>query len=142
MNSFRDVRRLGESAANAVLDRIGRGMSKVQERKPLAHDLLESEDAYLVVFDAPGAASSEIDVRLFDGEVEVQVDRFRDYYEGFEMRFPSRGLALDGHAQLPADADIEADGVRATLQENGSLHVRIPKSGDVRTVDIEEEGSN
>lgn len=137
MSKFRDVRRFGESAANAVLERVGRGMSKLQERKPLAHDLLESDDAYLVVFDAPGATSSDIDVRLFDGEVKVQVDRFREYYEGFDMRFPGRGLALDGRAQLPADAVAGADDVEATLQDNGSLHIRIPKSGDVQTINIE-----
>lgn len=142
MNDLGDIRRLGESAANAVLERVGRGMSKVQERKPLAHDLLESEEAYLFVFDAPGATSSDIDVRLLDGEVKVQVDRFREYYEGFEMRFPGRGLALDGRAQLPADAAVDAEDVSATLKENGSLHVRVPKSGEVQTVDIEEEASS
>ena len=139
MTGLGDVRRLGESAANAVLERVGRGMSKVQERKPLEYDLLESDEAYLVVFDAPGATSSDIDVRLLDGEIKVQVDRFREYYEGFEMRFPGRGLALDGRAQLPADAAIEPDDVTATLRDNGSLHVRIPKSGEIRTIDIEEE---
>lgn len=142
MNDLGDIRRLGESAADAVLERVGRGMSKVQERKPLAHDLLESEEAYLFVFDAPGATSSDIDVRLLDGEVKVQVDRFREYYEGFEMRFPGRGLALDGRAQLPADAAVDAEDVSATLKENGSLHVRVPKSGEVQTVDIEEEASS
>lgn len=139
MTGLGDVRRLGESAANAVLERVGRGMSKVQERKPLEYDFLESEDAYLIVFDAPGATSSDIDVRLLDGEIKVQVDRFREYYEGFEMRFPGRGLALDGRAQLPADAAIEPDDVTARLRENGSLHVHIPKSGEIRTIDIEEE---
>lgn len=142
MSDLGDVRRLGESAANAVLERVGRGMSKVQERRPLAHDLLESDEAYLFVFDAPGAASSDIDVRLMDGEVKVQVDRFREYYEGFEMRFPGRGLALDGRAQLPADAVVDATEVSATLQENGSLQVRVPKSGEAQTVDIEDETSN
>jgi HSP20 family molecular chaperone IbpA len=138
MTGFRDVRRLGESAANAVLERVGRGMSKVQERKPLEYDLLESEDAYLIVFDALWATSSDIDVRLLDGEIKVQVDRFREYYEGFEMRFPGRGLALDGRAQLPVDAAIEPDDVTARLRENGSLQVRVPKSDDGKTIDIEE----
>jgi HSP20 family molecular chaperone IbpA len=137
MSGFRDVRRLGESAANAVLERVGRGMSKVQERKPLAYDVLESDDAYLVVFDAPGATSSDIDVRLFEGEVQVKIDRFREYYEGFEMRFPGRGLALDGQAQLPADAAVEPDEANAKLQDNGSLHVQIPKSGEVQRIDVE-----
>lgn len=136
MSDFGEVRRLGESAANAVLERVGRGVSKIQERKPLAHDLLESEDAYLVVFDAPGATSSDIEVRLLDGAVEVQVDRFREYYEGFEMRFPGRGLALDGRAELPADAAVEPDEATATLTDSGSLQIRIPKSGERNTIEV------
>lgn len=142
MSDISDVRQLGESAANAVLDRVGRGMSKIQERRPLTHDLLESEEAYLFVFDAPGATSSDIDVRLIDGEVRVQVDRFREYYEGFEMRFPGRGLALDGGAQLPSDAVVDGEEVSAVLQENGSLQVHVPKSGELKTIDIEEETAN
>ena len=138
MSDFEEVRRLGESAANAVLERVGRGVSKIQERKPLAHDLLESEDAYLVVFDAPGATSSDVEVRLLDGAVEVQLDRFREYYEGFEMRFPGRGLALDGRAELPADAVVEPDEATATLTDSGSLRVRIPKSGERNTIEVNE----
>ena len=139
MSEFGEVRRLGESAANAVLERVGRGVSKLQERKPLAYDLLESEDAYLVVFDAPGATSSDVEVRLHDGAVHVRVDRFREYYEGFDMRFPGRGLALDGRAELPADAGVEPDGATATLTDSGSLQVRLPKSGEISTIDVETE---
>jgi HSP20 family molecular chaperone IbpA len=138
MSGFRDVGRVGESALSAVLERIGRGAAKVQERKPLSYDLLESDDAYLVVFDAPGATSSDVNVRFLDGEVQVRLDRFREYHEGFEMRFPGRGLALDGRATLPPDAAVEPDGASATLRDNGSLEVRIPKSGDAHDIAVED----
>lgn len=133
------LREFGESAVNAVLERAGRGMSKVQERKPLPYDLLESDDAYLVVFDAPGATQSDLQVRFLDGEVQVRIDRFRDFYEGFEMRFPGRGLALDGSAELPDDAAVEPGSSSATLTKNGTLQVRIPKSEHARDVAVEEE---
>ncbi|TKX77520.1 Hsp20/alpha crystallin family protein, partial [Halorubrum sp. SD626R] len=41
----------GRSAFREALERVGRGWSKMQERRPLSYDLLESDDAYLVVFD-------------------------------------------------------------------------------------------
>jgi HSP20 family molecular chaperone IbpA len=135
------LKEFGESAAREVLEKIGRGVSKVQERKPLAYDLLESDDAYLVVFDAPGATRSDIQVRFVDSEVQVRIDRFRDFYEEFDMRFPGRGLSLDGSAELPEDAAVDAESAGATLKSNGTLHVTIPKTGagtDVAVADDEE----
>jgi len=90
-------------------------------------DLLESDDAYLAVFDAPGATSSDVQVRFEDNSVEVRIDRFRDFHDGFEMRFPGRGLSLDGTIHLPPDADVDPDEADATLRTNGSLEVRVPK---------------
>ncbi|GAB7011944.1 Hsp20/alpha crystallin family protein [Halolamina salina] len=129
---------IGGSAVNAVLERVGRGVSRVQERKPLPYDLLESEDAYLVVFDAPGVEPTDVQVRFVDGEVQVRADRFRAFHEGFETRFPGRGLALSGRANLPPDAVVDADGADATLTENGTLEVRIPKAADSTDVPLAE----
>jgi HSP20 family molecular chaperone IbpA len=134
------LKEIGESAAREVLERIGRGVSKVQERRPLAYDLLESDDAYLVVFDAPGVTRSDLQVRFVDSEVQVRIDRFRDFFEGFDMRFPGRGLSLDGSAELPADAAVDAESASATLKANGTLHVTIPKTSAGRDVAVSEEG--
>ncbi|ELZ92803.1 Hsp20/alpha crystallin family protein [Haloferax sulfurifontis] len=138
-----DLRKFGESAANAVLERVGRGVSQMQERKPLAHDLLESEDAYLVVFDAPGARAEDVQVRFLDGEVEIRIDRFRDFHEGYEMRFPGRGLTLSGKATIPSDAAVEAAEGTATVGKNGTLQIRIPKderASDIAVTEEEDEG--
>jgi HSP20 family molecular chaperone IbpA len=124
MSIFRDI---GESLGNTVLENVGRAMGRAQERTPLPVDLLESDDAYLAVFDAPGAQNTDVQVQYRDGTVEVRIDRFRGFHEGFEMRYPGRGLALDGHVDLPDDAMVDAEAATATLQPNGSLHVRVPK---------------
>ncbi|QCC50840.1 Hsp20/alpha crystallin family protein [Halapricum salinum] len=124
MTSLRDV---GKSLSNVVLENVGRAMSRAQERTPLPVDLLESDDAYLAVFDAPGATSSDVQVRFTDRTVEVRVDRFREFYEDFEMLVPGRGLSLDGSVTLPEGASVDPDAATATLHDNGSLHVEIPK---------------
>ena len=130
---------IGGSAVRSRMERAGRGVSRVQERKPLPYDLLESEDAYLVVFDAPGVEPSDVQVRFVDGEVQVRADRFRAFHEGFETRFPGRGLALSGRAQLPPDAVVDAESADATLTENGTLQVNIPKEADSTDVPLDED---
>lgn len=131
----------GRSAINAVLDRVGRGMGQFQRRKPLPYDLLESDTEYLVVFDAPGAEKDDIQVRFVNTSLEVRIDRFRSFHEGFEMRFPGRGLTLSGSVELPDDATItDADTqANATLTHSGTLQVRIPRSGSGRPIDVQDE---
>lgn len=126
---------LGRSVGDAVLDRVGRAAGRVQEASPLPADLLESDDEYLVVFDAPGTATTDVQVRFVDGVVEVRIDRFRAFREEYEMVFPGRGLELDGRVELPPEADIDEDAVRAELTENGTLKVYLPKA----TGDTDEE---
>lgn len=124
MTSLRDV---GETISNTVLENVGRALSRAQERTPLAVDLLESDDAFLAVFDTPGATSSDVQVRFDEHRIEVRIDRFRDFYEGFEMVVPGRGLSLDGAVTLPAEASVDPDSSSAKLHDNGTLHVRVPK---------------
>ena len=121
------IREVGESVGRAVLSGIGRASSHVQERRPLPADLLESDDAYLAVFDAPGARAGDVDVRFEADTLIVRVDRFRDLHEDYEMRFPGRGLSLSGSVTLPESADVEAGGADATLTRDGTLEVLIPK---------------
>lgn len=129
------LRSVARSVGETVLEGVGRTASRVQEARPLRPDLLEDDDAYLAVFDAPGAAASDVQVRFDDGKVLVRIDRFRDHYEGFEMRYPGRGLSLDGQVRLPREARVDPDAATATLRSNGTLEVRVPK------VEAEEPGS-
>ncbi|MFD1644760.1 Hsp20/alpha crystallin family protein [Haloarchaeobius litoreus] len=144
------IREFGRSVSNSVLRQIGRASSQVQENRPLPTDLLESDDAYLAVFDAPGATHADVQVRYDDGAVKVRIDRFREFHEGFDMRIPGRGMALDGHVRLPTDALVDAESATATLRKNGTLEVEVPKAvtaedegdvgGDTDTVTIAEPG--
>jgi HSP20 family molecular chaperone IbpA len=121
------LKQLGESIAETTVERIGRGVSRIQERRPLPYDVLESDDAYLIVFDAPGVRRQDVQVRFLDGEVKVRIDRFRDFHEGFEMRFPGRGLALDGSAPIPEEVPVAPDEATATVTDEGTLEVHLPK---------------
>ena len=121
------MRDIGESFGNAVLDGVGRLAGRAQERRPLPTDLLESDDAYLVVFDAPDASADDVQVRFSGDAVHVRIDRVREHREGFEMRFPGRGLALDGQVTLPDGATVDPESATATMTNMGTLEVEIPK---------------
>ncbi|MEF8808342.1 Hsp20 family protein [Natronomonas sp.] len=129
------IREVGESIGRTVLEGIGRASSRVQERKALPVDLLESDDAYLAVFDAPGASAGDVNVEMVGRTLEVDIERFRGLHDGYDMRFPGRGLALYGEVELPEDADVDAEAADATVTKNGTLEVLIPKKG----VDSEDE---
>ena len=129
----------GWSTVRRALGRVGRSWGRIQERRPLSHDLLEGEDAYVVVFDAPGVRGDDVQVRFLDQTVEVQFERFREQYEGYDLVFPGRGLSLSGSAELPRDASVTPDGATATLTRSGTLEVRIPKSESAGGVDVTEQ---
>jgi HSP20 family molecular chaperone IbpA len=135
------IREVGGSIGRAVLDGIGRAASRLQERRALSVDLLESDDAYLAVFDAPGATATDIGVRFEGNSLSVRIDRFREFYDGYEMVFPGRGLSLSGDVDLPEGATVEADEADATLTRNGTLEVLIPKS-DSAANDTDDETSS
>lgn len=122
------VRELGEQFERSVLEGIGRTSSRVQERKPLSVDLLESNDAFLAVFDAPGVTSSDIDVRFDEHVIHVRVDRFREVYEDFELRLPGRGMSLSGSISLPENVPVDEDAATATVTTSGTLQVEVPKT--------------
>lgn len=111
-----------------LVDQVGRVTSRFQEITPLRPDVLESPDGFLIVFDAPGTSVSGIQVSLADNVLTVRIDRFREVHEGFDLRFPGRGLSLDGRAELPEHAALDPDGAQATLHDDGTLHVTIPKA--------------
>jgi HSP20 family molecular chaperone IbpA len=133
--------RLGESIGDALLRRAGRVTARVQKRRELSADVLESEDAYRVVFDVPGATRSDVQVKFVDGGVSLRVDRFREFHEGFDMRFPGRGLSLDGRVELPDDAVVDAERAMATLTDRGTLEVELPKrAGAPDRTEYEDDG--
>jgi HSP20 family protein len=129
------IRDVGETLSSRAMEAVGRAMARTQEHGGLGVDLLASTDAYLAVFDAPGAQGEDVQARYEDGAVLVRIDRFREHREGFEMRFPGRGLSLDGRVELPDDAEVDPASATATLTDNGTLQVRLPRTDDAATAD-------
>ena len=89
-------------------------------------DLLESDDAYLLVLDVPGVDPASLDARVEMGRVVVEARRRKEVPAGFEYVSEDRSLFLDVEVPLPPDA--AGAGAEASLAD-GVLEVRLPKRG-------------
>ncbi|MFC4447879.1 Hsp20/alpha crystallin family protein [Halorussus aquaticus] len=87
-------------------------------------DLLESDDAYLLVVDLPGSNEETVDVSVTDGRLEIEARREKDVPMEFSYLQEERSLFLDADLPLPPDAtgaDAEAS------IDRGVLELRLPK---------------
>ncbi|RZH69303.1 Hsp20/alpha crystallin family protein [Natrinema altunense] len=125
------LKEFGKSVGSALYRQVGRANGRVQNHRSLPVDILENDTSYRVVFDAPGAEPDDVQVRYLDGNVKIRIDRFRQFHEGYERRFPGRGMSLNGEAELPPDAVVDPDAGTARLSETGTLSVELPKGSAV-----------
>jgi len=87
-------------------------------------DLLESDDAYLLVLDLPGATAETVELSASGGRLHVEARREKDLPAEFRYVEEDRSLFLDADLPLPPDAT----GADATASvERGVLEVRLPK---------------
>jgi len=121
------LRELTRPFESATLDVLGRTAARLHEERGLDADVYEGEGEYLVVVDAPGAEPADVQTRYVDGALEVRVDRFRSFHEGFELVYPGRGLVLSTTVELPEGADVDPEAARASLEDDGTLTVHLPK---------------
>lgn len=100
-------------------------------------DLLESEEAYLVVLDLPGASAETTEVTFEGGRLRVEARREKESPKGFRYLDEDRPLFLD--ADLPVPPDATDDGAEASL-DRGVLEIRLPKRSttDERTIPVQD----
>ena len=99
-------------------------------------DVLESDEAYLLVFDLPGVTGDGLEVTATGARLSIEARREKDVPEDFWFRKEERTLFLDVDVPVPPDAV----GSQATAGlESGVLEITIPKASDATTqVPVEE----
>lgn len=100
-------------------------------------DLLESEDAYLLVIDMPGVRAGTVDATVENGRLRIEARREKDVPRGFRYLSEDRSLFLDVELPLPPDAtgrNAEAE------MEQGVLELRLEKRGqsEATTIPVDE----
>jgi HSP20 family molecular chaperone IbpA len=97
-------------------------------------DLLESDDAYLLVVDLPGATADTVDVAVEGGRLVIEARREKEFPPAFRYVREDRSLFLD--AELPVPDDATDEGASAAV-EAGVLEVRLPKRTAAAATTIE-----
>ncbi|AHG00156.1 heat shock protein Hsp20 [Halostagnicola larsenii XH-48] len=87
-------------------------------------DLLESEEAYLLVLDVPGVSAETLQVAVDGGRIEVDASREKSMDDEYRYVEENRSLFLDISLPLPDDAT--EIGASATV-ERGVLELTLPK---------------
>jgi HSP20 family protein len=143
------VRRGTESARSDLgneFDRITQQLSELFQEQwavpsvlpdgftPLA-DVEETGDAYLLEIELPGIKKKEIDIEIDGRRIVISGERPEHQRTGW-LRRRTRSWGRFRY-EVVLGADIDEDGVEATLQD-GVLRVRVPKSsaGNRRHVEV------
>lgn len=87
-------------------------------------DLLESEDAYVLVIDLPGATAETTELISEERMLKIEARREKATPEGFQYIREDRSLFLDAEFPLPPDA--VGDEVEAEM-DRGVLELEIPR---------------
>ncbi|QSG06572.1 Hsp20/alpha crystallin family protein [Halapricum desulfuricans] len=87
-------------------------------------DLLESDDAYLLVVDLPGATAETVDAHVEGGRIVIEARREKGLPVEFEYVEEERSMFLD--VELPLPPDASGTGAEGTV-DNGVLELRLPK---------------
>jgi HSP20 family molecular chaperone IbpA len=101
-------------------------------------DVLESDDAYLLVVDLPGTTAETVDARVEGGRVKIEARREKDVPAEFQYVSEDRTMFLDVELPLPPDVSgTDADG----SVDRGVLELRLPKASSAggTAIPIEDE---
>lgn len=87
-------------------------------------DLLESEAAFLLRIDVPGATAESTTVRASEGRLSIEARRQKDPPSAYTYLEERRQMILEVDLPVPPTVDHEA--AEASV-ERGVLEIRLPK---------------
>ena len=110
----------------------------VREYEPVAVDVVERDDEFLVAVDLPGFEREDVDVEVTKDTLRVRADhedRFDEEHDRY-VRHERRHESVDRSIRLSGEIDPEAATAR---MQNGVLSVTLPRleMGEGRRIDIE-----
>jgi HSP20 family protein len=96
-------------------------------------DVLESDEAYLLVVDLPGATASTVDATVDGGRLTIEARREKSAPPEFDYVEEERSLFLD--VELPLPPGVTGSGAEGSM-DRGVLEVRLPKADATPATEI------
>jgi HSP20 family protein len=100
---------------------------------PAYADLLEREDAYLLVVDLPGASADSVRAETSAGRLTIEASRPKPIEGDTDVREEGRSVFLD--VELPLPPDATGEGAEGTVAD-GVLELTLPKRNRTATTAI------
>ncbi|MFB6152195.1 MAG: Hsp20/alpha crystallin family protein [Haloarculaceae archaeon] len=100
-------------------------------------DVLESEDAYLLVVDVPGVTAETVDARVDGSRLRIEARREKAAPPEFEYVEEERSLFLD--VELPLPPGVTGADAEGSL-DRGVLELRLPKAAATPETEIPVDG--
>lgn len=91
-------------------------------------DVGESDDAYVLVVDLPGATPETVDAWVEDHKLRIEARREKESPTEFRYLQEERSLFIDVVVPLPPDVDTDADIDEGATVQRGVFELRLPKS--------------
>jgi len=88
-------------------------------------DVLESDDAYLLVLDLPGATDATVDAAVEGSRLRIEARREKDVPAEFDYVEEERSLFLD--VELPLPPGVTGAGASGSI-DRGVLELELPKA--------------
>lgn len=89
-------------------------------------DVLESDDAYLLILDLPGVSSETLSVSVEGPKLIVEAQREKDVSHEFRYVDEDRSLFLD--LELPVPPNARGQAAQGKI-DGGVLELTVPKTG-------------
>ncbi|MDX1393762.1 MAG: Hsp20/alpha crystallin family protein [Gemmatimonadota bacterium] len=127
-----------QDAVSGLVDSAIRNVAPASGRFP-RYDLIDvPEEGYVILFDMPGLAKSDVEVSANAGEVTVEGKRSRPVLpDGAEVQRSERTYGRFRRV-VRVSGDVDVAAVRARM-ENGVLEVRLPRrrAGDAQRIEVD-----
>lgn len=109
------------------------------ESESMATDLIEHDDEFVVTVDLPGFTREDVDVRVTDHTLRIEIDHEESTEEEDEqyLRHERRRESMHRSIRLPDEVDPEQVAAR---MKNGVLTVTLPKAAAEEARQIEIDG--
>jgi HSP20 family molecular chaperone IbpA len=102
-------------------------------------DVIETEDAILVMADLPGVDENSVELTLEKNVLKIDAYPEIEAPQGYTLAYAEYGVG-DFERSFVLSDEIDREKIEAKVK-NGVLHLRLPKSGAARTRKIAVQAS-